>query len=224
VSNRAYLKVWCRETSPETFPQLLQGFLDTVPFSRARSGFSQLILRAVEIAETPLLELDLRAVPYTSAEIMESLGKSLEPDSAVELEAWWDLWLFDPASGQWADQPQRLELLCHAPEFEDGIWRASGHFNANLGFEHLFTGHAGLLGNAGAAPGAPQDPAEAQFLMRMSRPEALREYAGRTRQNIRRLQGWVQRIAEALPLERFALGSEGEEDFEARLDAIEAAS
>jgi len=62
--------------------------------------------------------------------------------------------------------------------------------------------------------------------MRMSQPEALREYAARTRENIHRLQGWVQRIAETMPLVPqggIALGSEGEEDFEARLDAIEAA-
>jgi len=59
--------------------------------------------------------------------------------------------------------------------------------------------------------------------MRMSQPEALREYAARTRENIHRLQAWVGRIAKALPLDRFALGSEGEEDFEARLEAIEAA-
>ena len=226
MSNRAYLKVWCREVTPETFPPLLLAFLETVPFSRTRPGFTQLVLRAVETAEAPLLERDLRAAPYAPADVMAALGTSLEPDSSVELEAWWDLWTFNLVSGQWADEPQRLELVCYASEFEDGIWRDSGHFSADLGFEHLFTGHAGLLGNGGAAPGAPQDPAEARFLMRMSQPEALREYAARTRENIHRLQAWVQRIAEAMPLASpggIALGSEGEEDFEARLDAIETA-
>ena len=209
--------------TPENLPQLIPDFLHTVPFSRTRPGFTQLVLRAVETAEAPLIERDLRAAPFSPADVLESLGTSLEADSCLELEAWWDLWVFDLASGLWTDQPQRLELLCHAPEFEDEIWRESGHFSADLGFEHLFTGHAGLLGNASATPGAPQDPAEAQFLLRMSQPEALREYASRTRENIHRLQEWVQRIAQALPLERFALGSEGEEDFESRLDAIEAA-
>jgi hypothetical protein len=226
VANRAYLKVRCREVNAETLPRILQAFLETVPFSRTRPGFTQLVLRAVETAEPPLIERDLRAAPYESADVMEALGTSLEPDSSVELEAWWDLWLFDMASGQWTEEPQRLELLCYAPEFEDGIWRDAGHLSADLGFEHLFTGHAGLLGNGDVAPGAPQDPAEARFLMRMSQPEALREHSARTRENIHRLQAWVQRIAEALPLVPqggIALVSEGEEDFEARLDAIEAA-
>lgn len=228
VSNRAYLKVWCREVTLETLPQLLGGFLATVPFSRTRKGFTQLVLRAVETAEAPTLEQDLRAAPAMPMEIVESLGESLQMDSEVELEAWWDLWVFDPATGLWAEQPQRLEVFCHAPEFEDAMWRDAGHFSVDLGFEHLFTGHAGLLGNGrsslggAAGPVAPQHPAEKEFFRRMSEPEMLQEYALRTRENIRRLQGWVQRIAQALPLERFALSSEGEEDFEGRLDAIEA--
>jgi len=211
----------------EAFPQLLHKFLATVPFSRVRPGFTQITLRAVELAEAPVLERDLRAAPARVMEVLESLGESLQEDSSLELEAWWDLWVFDPASSEWAEQPQHLELLCFAPEFEDGMWREAGHFSANLGFEHLFTGHAGLLGgaagNEAAAGGAPPEhPAEADFVRRMSQPDTLREYAERTRENIRRLQGWVQRIAEALSIERIELGSEGEEDFEARLDAIEA--
>ena len=179
-------------------------------------------MRAVDLAETPAVERDLRASPPMPAELVESLGESLQMDSAVELEAWWDLWVFDQATGQWAEQPQRLEIVCYAPEFEERMWREAGHFSADLGFEHLFTGHARLLGRGASGPAAPQHPAEEEFLRRMSDPETLREYAGRTRENIRRLQGWVERIAQALPVERFALSSEGEEDFEARVDAIEA--
>jgi hypothetical protein len=223
MSNRAYLKVWCREVTSETLPRLLGGFLAAVPFSRTRAGFTQLVLRAIDTAEAPALERDLRSSPATGAQIVDALGESLQIDSAVELEAWWDLWVFDPASSRWADEPQRLDLICYAPEFEDGLWRDSGHFSVDLGFEHLFTGHGGLLGNGRQSPAAPQHPAEEEFLRRMSQPEMLSEYRKHTRENIRRLQGWVDRIAQALPVERFTLISEGEEDFEARLDAIEAA-
>ena len=227
MSNRAYLKVWCRNVTAESLPEILRTFLDAVPFSATRRGFTSVALRAIETSEAPLIERDLRSAPATPDAIVESLGGSLETDSSVELEAWWDLWVFDTAAGEWRDQPQRLELVFYGPDFEDGLWQDAGHFAADLGFEHLFTGHAGLLGNDGAAPRSPEDPAEAQFIMRMSRPDALREYAEHTRENIRRLQRWVQKIAEALPLDPgtgIALGSEGEEDFEARLDAIEAGS
>ncbi len=222
MSNRAYLKIWCRSVTAETLLPMLRGFLETVPSSRARPGFSQLVLRAVDMAEAPALERDLRASPASPADVAAFLGESFQMDSAVELEAWWDLWVIDSATGEWAERPQRLELVCYAPEFEHELWRDSGHLSVDLGFEHLFTGHAGLLGNGGTSPSAPQHPAEEEFLRRMSQPETLREYAQRTRENIRRLQGWIQRIAQALTLDRFALTSEGEEDFEARLDAIEA--
>ena len=231
VSNRAYLQIWCRELTAETLPRLLHEFLSTVPFSRQRAGFTQLVLRAVDTAEAPVLERDLRAAPADPPGILESLGESLQLDSEVELEAWWDLWVFDPASGLWTEQPQPLVVFCRAPEFEDALWRDAGHFSADLGFEHLFTGHGGLLGNGGSVPvrppaaPSPRHPAEEEFLRSMSQPEKLREYAGRTRENIRRLQAWMQRIAQSLPLaaERgIVLSSEGEEDFEARLDAIEA--
>jgi len=48
----------------------------------------------------------------------------------------------------------------------------------------------------------------------------LKEYHAKTRQNIQQLFNWVEAIEQALPVQRSELGSEGEENFEARLDAI----
>jgi hypothetical protein len=48
----------------------------------------------------------------------------------------------------------------------------------------------------------------------------LKEYHAKTRENIKELFSWVERIEGALPVERSELWSEGEENFEARLDAI----
>jgi hypothetical protein len=170
------------------------------------------------------MERDLRMAPATPAELLEELGGLLEMDSSVELEAWWDLWVYDAAKRGWSEQPQRLELIFCGPEFDDGAWREAGHFNADLGFEHLFTGHAGLLGNEGRGEAAPQHPAEEEFLARMARPEARAEYSARTKENIRRLRAWVERVAKALPVERFVLESEGEEDFEGRIEMVAGSS
>ncbi len=84
----------------------------------------------------------------------------------------------------------------------------------------MFTGHGGLLGARAGIVAPPEHPAEAEFLAAMSRPENLREYHQKTRENIQRLLGWIRAIEEALPLERYRLWSEGEENLEARLDEI----
>jgi len=220
VSNRAYLRAWWRGVGAEALADLLRVFLETVPYSSSRPGCTQLAVRAVDAAEAPVLERDLRSAPAKPSEILDEIGGLLELDSSVELEAWWDLWIYDAAAGAWKELPQRLELVFNGPEFDEAAWRDAGHFCADLGFEHLFTGHAGLLGGDGAGGSLPHDPSEAEFLARMSRPEARADYAARTRENIRRLRAWADRVAKALPVERFVLESEGEADFEARLEVV----
>jgi hypothetical protein len=93
---------------------------------------------------------------------------------------------------------------------------------ADLGFEHFFTGHGGLL-----APGAASNPfnssdhpIEHRFRQWMAASGNLKEYHAKTRENIQQLFHWVEAIERALPVERCELWSEGEENFEARLDAI----
>ena len=91
---------------------------------------------------------------------------------------------------------------------------------ASLGFEHLFTGHAGLLGFSRSARAVPQSPEEARFLASMEEPANLQMYLEKTRENIRHLFDWVRAIEKALPVDQIRLWSEGEENFEARLEEI----
>ena len=56
--------------------------------------------------------------------------------------------------------------------------------------------------------------------MWMSQPQNLREYHEKTRENIQKLMGWMRAAEETMPVERIRLWSEGEENFEARLDEI----
>jgi hypothetical protein len=120
------------------------------------------------------------------------------------------------------NKPEPLRLTCHGPEYDGGLAASEGHFTADLGFEHFFTGHGGLL-----APGAASNPFESSdhplehtFRQWMSVPANLKEYHAKTRANIQLLFNWVEAIEQALPVERSELWSEGEENFEARLDAI----
>lgn len=201
----------------------LEALLGTVPFSRRRPGFTGLVIRALAPTETPLVEHHFGTQSRTAPDLVATAREYLQPDCCVEGLAYWDLWVYDAATAGWVEQPQRLEIVCNGEEYDDSVFGEAGHFRVDLGFEHLFTGHAGLLAANGRPTAAPQHPAEAAFLEVMAKSENRRAYQERTCENIHRLLGWMQKIAAALPVERTQLWSEGEENFEARLDEIVAA-
>jgi hypothetical protein len=223
MSNQAYLSIWCKDFPEERMLERFGDFLATVPFSASKPGFTYLVIRAVDATESPVFEQDLRAIPLDAASIVELAKDYLHGDSSYEVQSHWDLWIFDLQMEKWQLQPHALELLCHGEEYDDGFWRANGHLEVNFGFEHLFTGHAGMLGIHPGAKTPAQSPEEARFLEAMAWPENLQTYQEKTQDNIRRVFDWVRKIEKALPVDRVRLWSEGEENFEARMEEILAA-
>ena len=223
MANQSFLSVWLKELPEEKIAERLSAFLSTVPFSASRPGFTHLAVRSVDSSEAPVLEHDLRATPLDVAGILDLIGEQIHADSAYEIACSWDLAAFDASNGKSAVEPQPLAITCRGEEYDGGFWRDAGHFEVNLGFEHFFTGHAGLLGLSPGPKAAPQSIEESRFLEAMAWPENLEKYQKQTRDNIRRLQEWVRRIETSLPVEKVRLWSEGEENFEARLDEIAAA-
>jgi hypothetical protein len=222
MANRAYLRVWTRDYSETTLIAQFARFLATAPLSAAESAFKELTVQPVDATEIPLAEWDLKELGYGAAEVAALAAQQIHADSAYFVSAKWDLWSFDAESLKWMHKPEPLLLTCHGPEYDGGIAASEGHFTADLGFEHFFTGHAGLL-----APGAASNPFESSdhpiehtFRQWMSAPGNLKEYHAKTRENIQQLFNWVESIERALPVERSQLWSEGEQNFEARLDAI----
>lgn len=223
MSNQAYLSIWCKDFPEERILERFGSFLATVPFSATKPGFTYLVIRAVDYTEVPLLEQDLRSAPLDAEGIVEIAQDHLHSDCSYEVRSQWDLWAFDSEIGRWQLQPQTLELFCHGEDYDDGFWRENGHLEASLGFEHLFTGHAGLLGIRRIAKSLPQSPEEQQFLASMANPGNLQMYQEKTRENIRKLLDWIRRIEKVVPVERAQLISEGEENFEVRMEEILAA-
>ena len=223
MSNQAHLGVWCKDFPEERILERFAAFLSTVPFSTTRPGFTSLVIRALDAAEAPIMEHELRGSPVDAAGIVELAQNHLHNDSSFEVQCHWDLWVFEGATARWKREPQVLEILCHGEDYDDAFWQEGGHLGVNLGFEHLFTGHAGLLGIREIARPAPQGPEEARFLEAMAWPENLQKYQEKTRENIRKLLDWARKIEKAVPVERIWLWSEGEENFEARLEEILAA-
>jgi len=200
----------------DRFERLLQ----SVPLSATRPGFTRFVARAISSAETPLIEHDLRGVTASAPDIIAFAREHRNADTAYEVEGYWDLWERNAAEESgWQRGPEPLLLTCHGEEYDNGIAADLGHFLVDLGFEHFYTGHGGLLGTRGSHS-APADPVEAEFLAWMMDDEHLDEYYRKTRENILQLTNWVRAVEQALPIERTRLWSEGEENLEARLDEI----
>jgi hypothetical protein len=220
MSNQSYLNMWCRDFSEEQALDAFGALLATVPFSATLPRFTFLTVHAVDASETPVLELDLRAVPLDAAGVIELARDHLHSDCSGEVNCYWDLFAFDGTTGTFKREPQPLAIFSHGEEYDNGWWTENGHLQVHLGFEHFFTGHAELLGNRRGARAVAESPEEARLLEAMAWPENLETYHQKTRENIRTLFDWVRRIEKDVPVERLRLWSEGEENFEARIEEI----
>jgi hypothetical protein len=222
MANHAYLRVWTRDFSLQTMITEFARFLATAPLSASRPAFEELIVQAVDPGEQPISEWDLRPVKAGPAEVAAIAAQHLNSDTAYFATAAWDLWAFDLETLKWQQRSEPLELICHGPDYDGGIAASAGHFQADLGFEHFFTGHAGLVLPRAASNSADstEHPVEHTFRQWMAASNNLKEYHQKTRENIQQLFLWVEAIERALPVERTELWSEGEENMEARLDEI----
>jgi hypothetical protein len=220
MANDAYLSVWCRDFSDEVLPERLEQFLSSIPFSAAQSGLTNLVIRAVSPQEAPIFESVFGRVYQEPEEIVELVREHLNSDCTYELRAYSDLWVLNTATGMWALQPEPIEIRCFGDLYDEHVWQEAGHFQVALGFEHRFTGHARLLGFGSEPPAPSQHPEETRFLELMTERENFRTYHEKTRENIRKLLEWMQRIERMLPVDRAALWSEGEKNFEARIEEI----
>jgi hypothetical protein len=222
MANRAYLRVWTRDFSEATMIAEFARFLTTAPLSASQNTFVELSVQPIDATETPVAAWDLRPLKYGAAEVAALAVQHLNADSAYIATGMWDLWSLDIESLKWQHKPEPLVLTCNGADYDGGIAGTEGHFAADLGFEHFFTGHGGLL-----APGAASNPfstsdhpLEHTFQQWMAVEANRKEYHAKTRENIQQLFDWVEAVERALPVERSELWSEGEENFEARLDAI----
>jgi len=222
MANRAYLRVWTRDFSESTLIAQFARFLTTAPLSASQPTFTELTVQPIDATETPVAYWDLRPTKFGPAEVAALAIQQLNFDSAYQVAGKWDLWELDLESLKFQHQPQPLLVTCQGRDYDGGIAAAEGNFLVDLGFEHFFTGHAGVL-----APGAASNPFDSSdhplehtFRRWMSAGGNLKEYHAKTRENIQQLFAWMERIEAALPVERSELWSEGEENFEARLDAI----
>jgi hypothetical protein len=223
MANRAYIRIWVRDYSEAMMLDQFEKLLSTIPFSASKPGILSLTIQAVDMSETPLAEWDLCGRPLDASAVVAKAREHRHSDTAFFAQAFWDLWSYDLTSGRWQKQPQELTLTCFGLDFDSGVSAETGHLEVYIGFEHMFTGHAGLLVSRDVSNVSSEhlvEPIEAEFLAVMSREENLRQYHQKTRENIQKLLDWVRVIEKVIPVDRVLLWSEGEENFERRLDEI----
>jgi hypothetical protein len=197
--DHVYASFWVADSAPEELLGQILRFLVTMPQSASRPGFGELALRAMDAAEAPLIEKDLRDSGLGPLDVIEIIRPEFREDTACELDCFWDFGSYNAETGKWGTQAQRVEIACRGEQFDDSIAASNGHLQVDLGFEHLFTGEE----DGEDWPGARSDSA---IEMR--------------RQNIKRLYAWVEDVTAKLDLAKYKLWSEGEENVEARLDEI----
>ncbi|MGH9725574.1 MAG: hypothetical protein ACRD41_10955, partial [Candidatus Acidiferrales bacterium] len=90
--------------------------LGTVPFSISRTGFTHLTIRAVDLAEQPILEQDLRGFPLDARGIVEIAQSHLNSDCSYEVAAEWDLWTFESQTAKSQLEPQALGIICQGTD------------------------------------------------------------------------------------------------------------
>ena len=222
MANHSYLRIWTRDFSEETMLAQFARFLTSAPLSATINTFAELTVQPIDATETPVASWDLRPLKHGPAEVAALALQHLNTDSSYIATAKWDLWELNTETLKWIHGPQPLVLTCNGADYDGGIAASEGHFVADLGFEHFFTGHAGLLapGKASNPFDSSDHPLEHTFRRWMASPQNLKDYHAKTRENIQQLFNWVEAVQRALPIERSELTSEGEENFEARLDAI----
>jgi len=177
---------------------------------------------AVASTSPPALWRSTPVPSPTTGQVAALAAQNLNADSAYIASAKWDLWSFHLETLKWQHKAEPLILTCHGLLYDGGLAAMAGHFNAELGFEHFFTGHGGILapGESANPIDGSEHPTEHTFRQWMSATGNAKEYHAKTRENIQQLMNWLDAVERALPVERSELWSEGEDNFEARLDSI----
>lgn len=115
MADRLYLSVWLR--NPEHDKQLFrfERLLRAFPFSKLVKSESVLRVLAVNFNEPPLSENVLAGLPDPEAVV--GLAKEFHgPDSAIQLDCFWDLWQY--RDDDWSLAPTPVTIYSFSKDFE----------------------------------------------------------------------------------------------------------
>jgi hypothetical protein len=136
------LSLWFPGFDAELMLPRMVEVLRHFPFSESRGGVQYASVQPVDWAEPTLFEESFS--PGVSAEeAAEALSQYAQPDFALSLEAYWDLWMLDAESKQWVLRPERVLFTAQGLEFDEGAFAESGHILIDFGLDFPFL-HEGV--------------------------------------------------------------------------------
>lgn len=125
-------------------PRMLE-VLRHFPFSESRSGVQYASVQPVDWGEPTLFE---EALPgATGEEAAATLAEYAQPDCALSMEAYWDLWVLDTETKEWVLRPEKVVFTAQGLEFDEGAFADRGHILIDFGLDFPFL-HEGVELNA----------------------------------------------------------------------------
>jgi hypothetical protein len=136
------LSLWFPGFDAELMLPRLVEVLRHFPFSESRAGVQYAAVQPVSWAEPSLFEESF-SPGVASEDAAEALREYAQPDFALSLEAYWDLWMLDAESKEWVLRPEKVIFTAQGLEFDEGAFAESGHILIDFGLDFPFL-HEGL--------------------------------------------------------------------------------
>ncbi len=137
MADPLYLSLWFpRFDESEMMPHLLS-VLRQFMSSPARPGVTAVSVHPVSWSDATVLERRFRP-GIAPEEAVTIVADMLHQDYAYLLEAYWDLWVPSPQTGEWATEPRQVKFIAQGLEFDEGAYQETGHVQVDFGLDTPF--------------------------------------------------------------------------------------
>jgi hypothetical protein len=136
------LSLWFPGFDAEQMLPRLVEVLRHFPFSQSLPGVQYASVQPVSWSEPTLYEESF-SPGVSPDEAARALGEFAQPDFALRLEAYWDLWTLDAAGRQWMLNPEKVSFTAQGLEFDEGAFAETGHILIDFGLDYPFL-HEGV--------------------------------------------------------------------------------
>jgi hypothetical protein len=136
------LSLWFPGFDAELMLPRLVEVLRYFPFSEGHSGVQYATVQPVDWTEPTLYEESF-APGVSAEEAAQAMADYAQPDFAISLEAYWDLWVLDEAEKDWVLRPEKVVFTAQGLEFDEGAFAERGHILIDFGLDFPFL-HEGV--------------------------------------------------------------------------------